>query len=168
MTQPHPDGVPAELARLLRPHWPVLLGSIAAGMVGGAAVTALLATINDSLHLEGGGTAYAVLLTFAGLCAVSVVGKIVSDIGTNYVGQHVVARLREELSRKILLAPIDQIEPGKPDDVKALAGKGGAVDKAAFKPAIEDFYMTNPIARASAVMAECSRLAAGQMLTAAE
>ena len=31
-----------------------------------------------------------------------------------------------------------------------------------------DFYLTNPIARASAVMAECSRLASGQMLTAAE
>ena len=110
MTQPHPDGVLAELARLLRPYWPVLLGSIAAGMVGGAAVTALLATINDSLNLEGGGTVFAVLLTFAGLCAVSVVGKIISDIGTNHVGQHVVALLREELSRKILLAPIDQIE----------------------------------------------------------
>jgi NADH-quinone oxidoreductase subunit G len=63
---------------------------------------------------------------------------------------------------------IDQIEPGKADDVKALAGKGGSVDKAAFKAAIEDFYLTNPIARASAVMAECSRLASGQMLTAAE
>ena len=41
-------------------------------------------------------------------------------------------------------------------------------DKAAFKPAIADYYLTNPIARASAVMAECSRLASGQMLTAAE
>jgi NADH-quinone oxidoreductase subunit G len=66
------------------------------------------------------------------------------------------------------LMRLDQIEPGKADDVKSLAGKGGNVDKAAFKAAIEDFYMTNPIARASAVMAECSRLAAGQMLTAAE
>src|ERR1043166_5771524 len=66
------------------------------------------------------------------------------------------------------LMRIDQIEPGKADDVKALAGKGGSVDKAAFKPAIVDFYLTNPIARASAVMAECSRLASGQMLTAAE
>src|SRR5262252_257080 len=66
------------------------------------------------------------------------------------------------------LMRIDQIEPGKADDVKALAGKGGNVDKAAFKPAIEDFYMTNPIARASAVMAECSRLASARMLTAAE
>ncbi len=63
---------------------------------------------------------------------------------------------------------LDQIEAGKADDVKALAGKGGAVDKAAFKPTVEDFYLTNPIARASAVMAECSRLASGRMLTAAE
>ncbi|MCC8956316.1 NADH-quinone oxidoreductase subunit G [Bradyrhizobium sp. Pear77] len=66
------------------------------------------------------------------------------------------------------LMRLDQIEAGKPDDVKALAGKGGAVDKAAFKPTVEDFYLTNPIARASAVMAECSRLASGRMLTAAE
>ncbi|WP_298369392.1 NADH-quinone oxidoreductase subunit NuoG [uncultured Bradyrhizobium sp.] len=66
------------------------------------------------------------------------------------------------------LMRLDQIEAGKADDVKALAGKGGSVDKVAFKPTVEDFYLTNPIARASAVMAECSRLASGRMLTAAE
>ena len=66
------------------------------------------------------------------------------------------------------LMRLDQIEAGKADDVKALADKGGSVDKAAFKPTVEDFYLTNPIARASAVMAECSRLASGRMLTAAE
>ena len=66
------------------------------------------------------------------------------------------------------LMRLDQIEPGKADDVKALAGKGGSVDKTPFKTSVEDFYLTNPIARASAVMAECSRLASGQMLTAAE
>lgn len=110
MTQSNPDGALIELRRLLRPYWPVLLGSIVAGIAGGAAVTALLATINDSLHLGGDGTAAAVLLAFTGLCLIVVVGSILSDIGTNYVGQHVVARLREELSRKILLAPIDQIE----------------------------------------------------------
>jgi NADH-quinone oxidoreductase subunit G len=65
------------------------------------------------------------------------------------------------------LMRIDQIEPGKAADVKALAGKKG-VDEAPFKSPVEDFYLTNPIARASAVMAECSRLASGQMLTAAE
>ena len=63
---------------------------------------------------------------------------------------------------------VDQIEAGNADDVKTLAGKGGSVEKAPFKTAIEDFYLTNPIARASAVMAECSRLASGHMLTAAE
>ena len=66
------------------------------------------------------------------------------------------------------LMRLDQIEAGKADDVKALAGKGGSVDKTPFKTSVEDFYLTNPIARASAVMAECSRLASGQMLTAAE
>ncbi|GKQ50768.1 NADH-quinone oxidoreductase subunit NuoG [Bradyrhizobium sp. Ce-3] len=66
------------------------------------------------------------------------------------------------------LMRLDQIEAGTASDVKALAGKGGSVDKAAFKPTVEDFYLTNPIARASAVMAECSRLASGRMLTAAE
>ena len=66
------------------------------------------------------------------------------------------------------LMRLDQIEAGKADDIKTLAGKGGNVEKAPLKAAVEDFYLTNPIARASAVMAECSRLASGQMLTAAE
>ena len=79
------------------------------------------------------------------------------------------AQLRQAIFKTVPhLMRIDQIEPGKADDVKALAGKVGNLDKAAFKPTIEDFYMTNPIARASAVMAECSRLASTRMLTAAE
>ena len=66
------------------------------------------------------------------------------------------------------LMRVDQIEAGNAADLKTLAGKGGSADKAPFKTSIEDYYLTNPIARASAVMAECSRLASGQMLTAAE
>jgi NADH-quinone oxidoreductase subunit G len=66
------------------------------------------------------------------------------------------------------LMRIDQIEAGKAGDIKTLAAKGGSVDKTPFKTSVEDFYLTNPIARASAVMAECSRLASGRMLTAAE
>jgi NADH-quinone oxidoreductase subunit G len=77
--------------------------------------------------------------------------------------------LRQALFKAVPhLMRLDQIEPGKADDIKALAGKGGSVDKTPFKTSVEDFYLTNPIARASAVMAECSRLASGQMLTAAE
>ena len=33
---------------------------------------------------------------------------------------------------------------------------------------VADFYLTNPIARASAIMAECSALAAGRLASAAE
>jgi len=64
---------------------------------------------------------------------------------------------------------IDEIAAGRADDVRALASRGGQPDKAVFQPAIEDFYFTNPIARASAIMAECSAVAEGQAaLTAAE
>jgi NADH-quinone oxidoreductase subunit G len=77
--------------------------------------------------------------------------------------------LRQALFKAVPhLMRIDQVEAGNATDIKTLAAKGGSIDKAAFKPAIEDFYLTNPIARASAVMAECSRLASGRMLTAAE
>jgi NADH-quinone oxidoreductase subunit G len=66
------------------------------------------------------------------------------------------------------LMRIDGIESGKASDINALAGGGGNVEKSPFKSSVEDFYLTNPIARASAVMAECSRLASGKMLNAAE
>jgi NADH-quinone oxidoreductase subunit G len=79
------------------------------------------------------------------------------------------AALRQVMFKAVPhLMQIDRIEPGNADDIKKLAGMGGTVEKAPFKSSVEDFYLTNPIARASAVMAECSRLASGQMLTAAE
>ncbi len=79
------------------------------------------------------------------------------------------AALRQTLFKAVPhLMRVDRIEPGKADDIRTLASKGGSVEKAPFKSSVEDFYLTNPIARASAVMAECSRLASGQMLTAAE
>jgi NADH-quinone oxidoreductase subunit G len=66
------------------------------------------------------------------------------------------------------LMRVDRIEPGNAADLRTLAGKRGKIDKTPFKTTVDDYYLTNPIARASAVMAECSRLASGQMLTAAE
>jgi NADH-quinone oxidoreductase subunit G len=67
------------------------------------------------------------------------------------------------------LARLGTIEPGNADDIRKLASLGGAPDKAPFRRAIADFFFTNPIARASAVMAECSSLARGGVaLTAAE
>ncbi|MBN8958608.1 MAG: NADH-quinone oxidoreductase subunit G [Rhizobiales bacterium] len=67
------------------------------------------------------------------------------------------------------LARVDQIEAGAPGDIAKLASAGGTPDKAPFAAAVADFYLTNPIARASAIMAECSALARGTpMATAAE
>jgi NADH-quinone oxidoreductase subunit G len=66
------------------------------------------------------------------------------------------------------LMRLDKTEAADAAAIKRLAGKGGSMEKTPFKSPVEDFYLTNPIARASAVMAECSRLASGRMLTAAE
>ncbi|NWG24161.1 MAG: NADH-quinone oxidoreductase subunit G [Pseudorhodoplanes sp.] len=66
------------------------------------------------------------------------------------------------------LMRIDTIEAGDVADIRRLAGVGGATDRAPFVSPIEDFYLTNPIARASAVMAECSAIAEGLTRTAAE
>jgi NADH-quinone oxidoreductase subunit G len=52
--------------------------------------------------------------------------------------------------------------------VATLAGLGGSAGREAFVSPIRDFYLTNPIARASGVMAECSALARELRLEAAE
>jgi len=66
------------------------------------------------------------------------------------------------------LQKIGQIERGNAADLRTLAGRSGATDKTPFGATIEDFYLTNPIARASAVMAECSALAERRTMSAAE
>jgi NADH-quinone oxidoreductase subunit G len=67
---------------------------------------------------------------------------------------------------------LDQIERTEAQDAAAgfaaLAKKAGAMDKSPFASPVKDFYLTNPIARASAVMAECSALARGETKVAAE
>jgi NADH-quinone oxidoreductase subunit G len=45
-------------------------------------------------------------------------------------------------------------------------GEKGELSDAPFKSAVGDFYLTNPIARASVTMAECQALAAGQKIAA--
>jgi NADH-quinone oxidoreductase subunit G len=45
---------------------------------------------------------------------------------------------------------------------------GGTPGREAFVSPVKDFYLTNPIARASGVMAECSALARELKLEAAE
>jgi NADH-quinone oxidoreductase subunit G len=65
-------------------------------------------------------------------------------------------------------AGLDQIAPADAADIANMAAPSGAFEKGAFVSAVTDFYLTNPIARASAVMAECSSLARGGFRQAAE
>jgi NADH-quinone oxidoreductase subunit G len=65
-------------------------------------------------------------------------------------------------------AAIDEIAPGSVDEIAALGQKGGEMSRSGFASPIKDFYLTNPIARASAVMAECSSLARNNFQAAAE
>jgi NADH-quinone oxidoreductase subunit G len=57
------------------------------------------------------------------------------------------------------LVRLDTVEPAAIAGVEALAARGGALGTEPFGRAVRDFYLTNPIARASAVMAELSALA---------
>jgi len=62
-----------------------------------------------------------------------------------------------------------EIAPADAADLKKLASLGGNTDKAPLLSSVDNFYFTNPIARCSAVMAECSAIAAGRpVMTAAE
>ncbi len=65
---------------------------------------------------------------------------------------------------------LDQIARSDSADIAKLAKLGGTAEKSALVSPVSNFYFTNPIARASAVMAECSALAQGapRTLTAAE
>jgi NADH-quinone oxidoreductase subunit G len=67
------------------------------------------------------------------------------------------------------LQRIGEIAPADPADLHRLAALGGTTDKSPLRSGVDDFYFTNPIARCSAVMAECSALAHGRRaLSAAE
>jgi NADH-quinone oxidoreductase subunit G len=65
-------------------------------------------------------------------------------------------------------AALDEIATGTADQIATLGQKGSEMSKSGFASPIKDFYLTNPIARASAVMAECSSLARNNFQAAAE
>ncbi len=67
------------------------------------------------------------------------------------------------------LARLDEIAAASRGDIVALAARAGTPVDAPLVSCIDDFYFTNPIARASAIMAECSAVAEGHhILSAAE
>ena len=66
------------------------------------------------------------------------------------------------------LIALDQVTKADAAGLSALAAVGGATSDAPFASWIDDFYFTNPIARASRTMAECSALAKTRLARAAE
>ena len=65
-------------------------------------------------------------------------------------------------------AAINGIAASDAGAIDVLAGLGGKVGKDAFRSPVTDFYLTNPIARASKTMAACSALAKARIPLAAE
>jgi NADH-quinone oxidoreductase subunit G len=94
------------------------------------------------------------------------------------LSDHLGARLPydslEELRAKLFAdhPTFGQIDyaPGSTPQAFDLSGLGGAAEApdAPLKSPVADFYLTNPIARASVTMAECSQLASGARRIAAE
>ena len=66
------------------------------------------------------------------------------------------------------LAAIDHIHPADAAQLSELGRGEGPTASSGFVSPVTDFYMTNPIARASRTMAQCSALRSGRKLEAAE
>src|SRR6185503_16612899 len=95
--------------------------------------------------------------------------RALSDVLGQKLPYDSLSQLRTALfKRHPHLARVDQIAPGNAADLEKLTARGGTADKAPFRSTVADFYLTNPIARASAIMAQCSALARGERAQAAE
>jgi NADH-quinone oxidoreductase subunit G len=96
--------------------------------------------------------------------------RALSDVLGRKLAYDSLAQLRQALLKAHPhLQRVGQLAPTERGDVVALAARGGAFEKTAFGRTLDDFYLTNPVARASATMAECSVIAERRgALTAAE
>lgn len=136
-----------EFLKILRPFWPLMSFAALMGTLSGVATAALLATTNDALHAEHG-AARGLLLGFAGLCVLVLIGEIISDTGINISGQRVVAALRKDLCARVLSAPLAQLEQLKTH--KLLATLNQDVD------AISTFaFIVSSLSIATAVLLGC-------------
>ncbi|POR46527.1 cyclic peptide export ABC transporter [Bosea psychrotolerans] len=115
-----------EVIRLLRPFWRTIFLATAAGGLGGLAMAWALSIINGALVSA---TSAGALVGLAGLCALSLGGQLIAGIGNSLLGQRIVARLRQDVSARILRAPLSQIEQMK--SPRLLAVLNGDVEKIA-------------------------------------
>ncbi|MGS0897003.1 cyclic peptide export ABC transporter [Burkholderia stagnalis] len=102
-------GFRAELIRLLGPLWPVTLVSTVLGVASGLGTGWLLALVNEGLHTSGP-ISWRAGLAFVALCVATLLGNALAGIGNSVVGQRVIARLRKDISARVVCAPIAEIE----------------------------------------------------------
>ncbi len=77
--------------------------------------------------------------------------------------------LKAEMQKAVPhLARVERVTAFDGDTLGPLLALGGDLERAPFRSPVTDFYLTNPIARSSAVMAECSALSLDHMRQAAE
>jgi putative pyoverdin transport system ATP-binding/permease protein len=95
--------------RLLRPYWKLAAFATALGFVNSFAAVWLLSIIDAQLHASEPAT-LGVLLAFLALLIAMFVGEFGAGVGHSFVGQDVISDVRTDLVRKIILAPIDQLE----------------------------------------------------------
>jgi NADH-quinone oxidoreductase subunit G len=94
--------------------------------------------------------------------------RALSDVVGKRLPYDSLAQLRKALYQAHpYLMRIGEIAPGDPADLHKLAARGGSPERAPFRASVSNFYFTNPIARCSAVMAECSALAERRAAAAA-
>jgi putative pyoverdin transport system ATP-binding/permease protein len=87
----------------------LLVLAVVAGIISGAANTALLAVINNALnktHSQG----MTLALVFVGLCLVVPLTRIVAELLLAHLGQGALYQLRMDLSRQILAVPLRRLE----------------------------------------------------------
>ncbi len=98
-----------EALRLLRPYWFLAMLATTAGTLGGLATAWLLAVVNRNLHAESA-ISWATVASFVVLCLLSVSGTAIAGAANSIIGQKLIAALRQDISARILRAPIATLE----------------------------------------------------------
>lgn len=122
-----------QLFAVLRRHAPIpiIVLAIVLGLVGGACNTGLIIVIKRTLFLDDTGEARNLLLArYVGLCVVLLVARVSSSLILAVLGARVSYRLRVDLCRRILSAPLRQLEElgahrlmvTLTDDIKSISG----------------------------------------------
>ena len=93
---------------LIRNSWQLLLCSIVAGVVSGLTGAAIIAVIHKTLN--GSGFSSTLAWIFLGLALLVALSKALSEILLTRLGQSTISHLRMQLSRRILEAPLRQVD----------------------------------------------------------